>query len=209
VTGFIKLMIVARRAPGMSRSAAHKHLRDTHGPMVVCAPANAGPMPSGYVQNHVFDGAYPAGEARRMIERDIVTELWFDTIDHMRASVTTPYYLTNLKPDEPCFVDDPTVERLVVDEAIVRDGPRGPDKLFVFASKADRKDAFACLQNATAIVDNTALPSPFGPPFSECVLEAWFPDQGATVAALDAAPALALAAREWSTAALRSLHARK
>lgn len=228
----IKLMIVGRRAPGKSRRAGQRHLRNVHGPMVVLQPADAGPMPSGYVQNHVFDGIYPAHADgnRYVIERDLVTELWFENVDQMRASVQTPYYLANLKPDEPRFVDDPVVERILVKEREVRSGPRGPFKLFVFAVRVEADDegwvracdaAIAALGPADAVLVNEGLLGPSGAPFADIAIEGWYADREAAAEALDggvfgafgtaADPSrtFAVAAEEFSTERLRELNARQ
>lgn len=185
----IKLMIIGRRAPGISRSAAHRHLRDVHGQMVVCPPAGARAMPSDYVQNHVFDGAYPAGTGAHTIERDLVTELWFESIDDLRASTGTPYYLENLKPDEPRFVDDSTVEKLMVQPHALAERGAGQFKFFWLVSGAIDNASFEQkLLNQHGLecaVRNDVLPPPGGQPrFVDAIYEAWFPQRIDAEAAL-------------------------
>ena len=175
----IKLIIIGRRAPGISRSAAHRHLREVHGQMVVRPPADAGAMPKDYVQNHVLDGAYPGGDGPHAIERDLVTELWFDSIDDLRASTGTPYYLENLKPDEPLFVDDSTVEKLMVQPHLLVERGIGQFKVFwaisgaidnaVFDQKLVDQNGLECA------IRNDVLPPPSGQPrFVDVIYEAWF-----------------------------------
>ena len=130
----VKLIITGRRRAGLTRAGMSRHLRQVHGPMVVSPPPDAGLMPGGYVQNHVQDGAYAAGG----LDLDFVTELWFDSPDHARASVATPYYETVLRPDEPRFVDQASVRRCFAMEQHVRSGPpAGHHKAFLFWAGAD------------------------------------------------------------------------
>ncbi len=130
----VKLIITGRRRPGMTRAGLSHHLRHVHGPMVTAPPPDAGPMPTGYVQNHVRDGAYPPGGVQPGVERDFVTEVWFDTPDAARASVATPYYRSVLQPDEPRFVDLETVRRCFAVETTVKEGQATPHKAFLFWS---------------------------------------------------------------------------
>jgi len=130
----VKLMITGRRRAGMTRAELSRHLRHVHGPMVVSSPPDAGAMPGGYVQNHVQDGVYPAGG----LERDFVTEVWFDTPDAARQSVMTPYYETVLRPDEPRFVNLASVQRCFAMETVIVAGEPGTQKAFLFwAGAAD------------------------------------------------------------------------
>jgi EthD domain len=185
-------MIFGRRARDKTRRAAQLHLQHIHGRMVVSPPADAGPMPARYVQNHVIDGVYPSGQGPFGIERDLVTELWFENLDHLRASTSTAYYLDNLKPDEPTFVDDQSVEKLIVRPELLLPGEFGQYKVFIGLASHDRPDADAFgqqLLSANGIggaIRNTVMPPPDGSdPFVTIVYEAWF-------AALDDAYALVM-----------------
>ena len=190
----IKLLILGRRAAGLTRARAMRHLRLVHGPMVYDPPANSGPGPAHYVQNHVFDGVHLGaghdGLTPYGIDRDLVTEVWFESVGDMIASTQTPYYLANLKPDEPRFVDDATVVRCMAVE-----GPRqgaddvGHAKLFVFlkAEAGTDREAAASAWRSTmepalagagaAWLENTVNGRPGEEPFTHAVWEAWFHDR--------------------------------
>jgi len=192
----IKFFFVVRRAPGLTRKAALDHYRDVHGPMVVLPPADAGPMPAYYVQNHVIDGAYPEYNGVHTIERDLVTELHFESLAAMQAAVTTPYYLANLRPDEPRFVHDPSVARLNVSPRLILAGSRTTHKLFVLVSRAEITDeqgwsailhqmgeAIQSWHGIAALTENQVAMPPVGERFVDCVFEAWFTDADASMAA--------------------------
>ena len=227
----LKLIIVGQRAQGLMRSAAQRHLREVHGPMVINPPAGAGEMPSGYVQNHVMSGAYPVGEGAHSIERDLVTELWFEDFAHLKASTSTPYYKNYLQPDEPNFVDQATVERLLCDVSQVDNPPAAAFKAFLFLSVNDRaqldmvsESALAWMAVASGCVHaicNVPRRSADGmPPFADLIVEGWFAaaaDAIETVGKFDnsicalaahgiALPrCLAMSAEEYSAARLASL----
>ena len=196
----IKLLILGRRRPGMTRAQASRHLRRVHAPMVYDPPADAGAMPSAYVQNHVFDGVHLGGAPDALapygVDRDLVTEIWFDSVAHMIASTQTPYYLAKLKPDEPRFVDEQTVVRCVVAEEPREGGARGGRfKLFLFlsAQSGQAPDASGwravltdALQTAHAgWVENVVTPRPGETPFAHRIWEAWFHDRDALTTFVD------------------------
>ena len=139
----IKLIIVGRRAPDKTRQAAHLHMRVVHGPMVYAPPPGAGPMPGYYAQNPAFDDEGALPQAWRA-ERDFVTEVGFDDFPHLRAATSTPYYLTRLRPDEPNFVDPPSV-RAVPTQAESASGAEGAEaaRLFVFLKQRGDAAEFA------------------------------------------------------------------
>lgn len=212
----IKLMIIGRRAPGISRSAAHRHLRDVHGQMVVRPPAAAGAMPRDYVQNHVLDGAYPGGNGQHTTERDLVTELWFDDIGQLRASTSTAYYLENLKPDEPQFVDDSSVEKMVVRPEILLEGGGGRYKLFIVLKAAPESlsdgtlrlcfdPVFLNIPGLRLAVVNAAQTPPDGTaPFADLIYEGWFAVQADAAAALAVSAELLAAAQDAGADRLQS-----
>jgi hypothetical protein len=196
----IKLLIVGRRRPGMTRAQASRHLRLVHGPMVYDPPADAGAMPAAYVQNHVFDGVHlgaaPEALAPYGLDRDLVTEIWFASMGDMIASTQTPYYLANLKPDEPRFVDDSTVVRCPVAEGAREGGAQGGRfKLFLFlkappgaepAAVVWREALAPALQAANAgWVENTATSRPGARPFADRIWEAWFEEREALATFVD------------------------
>ncbi|MEA1673417.1 EthD domain-containing protein [Nitrospirillum sp. BR 11163] len=171
----IKLLIAGRRCLTKSREQALAHLRTVHGPMVFSPPADAGAMPSRYEQNHVF---HPSTESSGswLADRDFVTEIWFNDFPHLAASISTPYYMTHLRPDEDNFVDQDTVLKSVVREE-GKWGVTKPDaaKLFIFlkrspsisiavfnAARTGAMDDLRTQSQPLAGLVNVALPGPGG-----------------------------------------------
>ena len=114
----IKLVIAARRRPGMTGEEFRRYVKDVHGPLVVQDPDNIGVIRK-YVQNHIFDAAYASAIDRRypaVSERDIITELWFDNPEKVQQARSTPMYRETIGPDEANFADDSSVLALVVRE---------------------------------------------------------------------------------------------
>ncbi|KQS04695.1 hypothetical protein ASG11_10910 [Sphingomonas sp. Leaf357] len=199
----IKVFILARRTPGLTRQAAQAHLRDVHGRMVVLPPADAGALPAYYVQNHIVDGGYPAGDGAQAIERDLVTEVNFESMAAMQAALATPYYLEKLGPDEPRFVHNPSVVRLAVVPQTIVEGSRTFAKLFVFVSRTpDLDDArWTAIRDGVgetmrgwdglvALTENVVAPPPHGQRFVDSVFEAWFDGHAAAMDAASRVPAL-------------------
>jgi hypothetical protein len=171
----IKLVIVGRCALDKTRQAAHRHMRDVHGPLVYAAPPEAGPMPCYYAQNPAFDdaGALPASWRAG---RDFVTEVGFDDLPHLKAATSTPYYLNQLRPDESNFVDQSSVRAVATREerSSAADSDAGA-RLFVFLKRRGLEADFArgcALAADEAIADaavtnwasDVALPAPEGRP---------------------------------------------
>lgn len=199
----IKFFFLGRRAPGLTRQAAQTHLRNVHGRMVVLPPPDAGALPAYYVQNHVVDGIYPAGDGPHAIERDLVTEVNFESMPAMQAALATPYYLETLSPDEPRFVHNPSVVRLNLAPHTIVEGARTSAKLFVFVSRTpdlddDRwtviregiADTMRNWDGIAALTENVVAPPPHGQRFVDSVFEAWFDGHAAAMAAASRVPAL-------------------
>ncbi|MDZ5645962.1 EthD domain-containing protein [Nitrospirillum sp. BR 11828] len=192
-------MIAGRPCLTKSRDQALTHLRTVHGPMVFAPPADAGAMPSRYEQNHVF---YPQADSsgRWLSDRDFVTEVWFNDFGHLAASVSTPYYLSRLRPDEDNFVDQDTVLKCVVREE-GKWGVTKPDaaKLFIFLKRSPSANVAAFEAAWTSAMNdlqtrchpiaglvNVALPGPGGAePYADYALEFWFADQASALSAVE------------------------
>jgi uncharacterized protein (TIGR02118 family) len=84
-----------KRKPGMSRGEFRKYWIEVHGALGAKLPGLRR-----YVQSHLVDEAYEYAEPRS----DGVAELWFDSIDAMRASFASPEGKA-LQADGPKFVD--------------------------------------------------------------------------------------------------------
>jgi hypothetical protein len=143
----MKLMIIGRRRAGITLAEAHRYMLAVHGTAVVgmiCEQPELAPRR--YIQNHVFDGSYRLGVDRNdffALNRDFVTQVWFDHPQQAAAAMQAPFYLSHLQPDEDRFVDQDSVIRLPVRELQVRSplGAEGTEgagrrrstsKLFVF-----------------------------------------------------------------------------
>lgn len=140
----IKLVITGRATSERPRADALNHLKSVHGPLVYDAPSDAGAMPCAYVQNHVIaDFALPQALEDWRGAGDLVTEVWFEDIGHLRASTGTPYYLANLRPDEGRFVDQSSVRAIPTEEE--REGRDAGDtavKVFVFLKAPPNHESF-------------------------------------------------------------------
>ena len=118
----IKMVITGRRRPGMTLAQLHRYMLEVHGPMVVGhIQRDAGAVPQRYVQNHAFDSFYiaQANPTPLSLNRDFVTQVWFDDMPQAMAALQQPFYLTQLQPDEDNFVDQSSVVKLPVLEKLV------------------------------------------------------------------------------------------
>ncbi len=211
-----KRIIIGRRAPGITRSAAHAHLRNVHSALVLSPPEDAGALPADYTQNHVFDGVYPTAGAHG-IERDFVTEIWPGGAPGSRPSGSTPYYSQVLQPDEENFVDNATVEKLSAEAQPLKAGPQGPFKLFLALTGGDAQAAADAIEGALSSTVNRIVPSPQGASgFVDQIVEFWFAERAAAAAVLEQWPAIlaatgadpsasfAVAAEQFDSARLRA-----
>jgi hypothetical protein len=107
----VLLMIMGRRRPGQSLADHRHHMQFVHGQLVLDYIAQApGQAPRHYVQNHAYDGMFAAGDpAVDLLARsyDFMTEIGFETMAQVGASMQTPYYREKLTPDEALMVDMP------------------------------------------------------------------------------------------------------
>lgn len=212
-----KLMIVGRRRAGTTLADHHHHILNVHGALVAkyiaLDPIHA---PKRYAQNRVVDGSFrqggPAGDPFAL-NRDFVTEIWFNDPAEAMNSVQQPFYLEQLRSDEDRFVDQASVVKLAVKErAVVAPTKRaGSIKLFSFFTKSPSVDALRFLQawrecseafaNSEAgrrclgQVQNEVLHRPGDTAWVDAVDEYW-------VADLDAAYNLALAVQSSMVAPL-------
>jgi hypothetical protein len=130
----LKIILVPRRHPALTREAFFDHLANKHAPLVKGVPEFTRHL-RGYVQNHTVlpaEGAAGAAAFRHAIERDSVIELWFDDRDALERALGEPRYLEVIRPDEARFNDLPSLIVLPVDEHAMGDAAaaRGDVKLF-------------------------------------------------------------------------------
>lgn len=138
----VKMMIIGRRRSGITRTDMQQHMLDVHGRMVVNfiqqEPEKA---PKRYVQNHVLDCSHSAGspsEKPWALDRDFVTQVWFDSLPAAMASLEEVFYKEQLRPDEDNFVDQSTVVKFPVRETVlVKTGDDAASfKLFAILKRA-------------------------------------------------------------------------
>ena len=97
----VKLIICARRKPGLTRAEFSAYWRTQHGPLVRSVPEFMRHVRK-YVQCHLVSDTAPfGGEAAY----DGVAELWFDTPEELTRAFNEPRYLEIIRPDELKFVD--------------------------------------------------------------------------------------------------------
>lgn len=147
-----KLMIVGRRRAGTTLAQHHHHILNVHGAMVVKYIAqDPQHAPRRYAQNRVVDGSFcrlgPANDPFAL-NRDFVTQIWFDNPAQAMHSLQQPFYIEHLRPDEDRFVDQASVVKLAVLEQQVSMPPNGGGniKLFSFLTKATAIDNAVFLQ---------------------------------------------------------------
>jgi vanillate O-demethylase ferredoxin subunit len=203
-----KLMIVGRRRAGTTLAQHHHHILNVHGAMVVkyiaADPAHA---PKRYAQNRVLDGSFRAGEPGHdpfVLNRDFVTQIWFDNPAHAMNSVQQPFYLEHLRPDEDRFVDQASVVKLAVRARLLLAAPEttGACKLFLFLTRSptldtahflqrwrERGDALADTVKTLGLsghVQNEVLHRPGEPVWVDAIDEFWLPNPQAAAALADA-----------------------
>lgn len=142
----MKMMIFGRRRGGMTLRELHAYMLDVHGAMVVrYIAAQRELAPRRYAQNHVFDSAcrVPGAAADPFaLNRDFVTQVGFDTPAQAMASLDTPFYRDELRPDEDRFVDQPSVVQIPVAERELKP---------LNADSRDRIKLFLLLQRAASV----------------------------------------------------------
>jgi len=108
----LTLIAAVRRKPGMTHQAFVHHLQHVHGPLSAAKPLGV----RRYVQNHVFDASFgSAGDPAHLTEfgRDAVTELQFEDMGALAATMSDPYTREVIGPDGAHFSDLPTALALL------------------------------------------------------------------------------------------------
>ena len=147
-----KLMIVGRRRAGTTLAQHRHHILNVHGAMVTQYIAqDPQHAPRRYAQNRVVDGSFRRGGPANdpfALNRDFVTQIWFDDPAQAMNSLQQPFYLEQLQPDEDRFVDQASVVKLAVREQQASMPPNGGGniKLFSFLTRAASIDSPAFLQ---------------------------------------------------------------
>ncbi|MDX2548905.1 EthD domain-containing protein [Streptomyces sp. WI04-05B] len=136
----LTLIAAVRRKPGMTRQAFAHYLRHVHGPLSAAKPLGV----RRYVQNHVFDASFGSEEDLSYLTdfgRDAVTELQFDDLNALAATMSDPYTREVIGPDGAHFNDMPSA--LALPARPVAATPPAPSeddgrvKVLHFLSRAD------------------------------------------------------------------------
>jgi len=109
----VKVVTYFKRKPGMSVEDFQGHWRTAHAELIVRLPGIRG-----YLQSHLLDSAYRKGEPMC----DGVAESFFDDTRAIKALAATPEYGAVLA-DEPNFIDAPSMNFIITDQQVVKDGP--------------------------------------------------------------------------------------
>jgi uncharacterized protein (TIGR02118 family) len=108
-SGAVKNVEFVTRRPDLSVERFQRHWREVHGPI-----AAAIPVLRRYVQSHALPEAY----GRRSPPYDGIAVTWFDSVDAMRHSATTPEY-ARTREDEPNFIAAGDVPVILTTEHVV------------------------------------------------------------------------------------------
>ena len=97
----VKLVVLMRRRPGMTRQEFIDYHRDSHANTFMADPTISR-LCRGYVLSHpVVSGVDGLDDS----PFDGVAEVWFDTVDDLREAFSSETYLANVRPDELTFID--------------------------------------------------------------------------------------------------------
>ncbi|MCS0631200.1 EthD domain-containing protein [Telluria mixta] len=130
----LKVILVPRRNPQMTRPQFFDHLTNHHAPLVKSVPEFTRFLKR-YVQNHTrlpAEGADCVTPYRRATDRDSVIELWFDDADGLHRGLAEPRYQELIRPDEARFNDLSSLIILATRESggLAADGQPSDCKLF-------------------------------------------------------------------------------
>lgn len=115
----IKAITLFRKRPDMTEAACQEYWRTGHGDIVTRSP-----LVNRYTQSHpLLDVA--ANNDRTV---DGIAEMWFADTNAMREMAATREY-ADIQKDEAVFIDRPTMQLLITDEHIAKDGPQEGTKV--------------------------------------------------------------------------------
>jgi uncharacterized protein (TIGR02118 family) len=112
----IKLMVMIKRKPGMSKEEFDRYWSGPHADQVLGCPDFVRHVRR-YVQSHVVtqDGIrLPWGVS----EYDGQAELWFDSVEALNAAFNEPAFLASVGPDDEKFIDMAGCRLMVVEEQV-------------------------------------------------------------------------------------------
>jgi uncharacterized protein (TIGR02118 family) len=97
----VKLIVCARRKPGITHDEFARYWREAHGPLVKSVPEFIRHVRK-YVQCDIVSSSAPLGAVS---DYDGVAELWFDSVEELNEAFKEPRYLEIIRPDELKFAD--------------------------------------------------------------------------------------------------------
>ena len=108
----LNLIAAVRRKPGMTHRAFLRYVHDVHGSLAAAKPLQI----RRYLQNHVFDSSFGSEEDPAYVTdfgRDNVTELHFEDMEALAATMSHPYSREVIGPDGANFNDLPSAVALL------------------------------------------------------------------------------------------------
>ena len=115
----LKQISCFRKRQDLDLAQFQQHWRTRHADIVRELPGL-----KGYIQNHVRQGDAVNG----------VAEVWFDSIDDMRANVGHPT-LARIRADEPNFMDTDSMMSIVAEPETIIEGEQTGSKLIVLVKR--------------------------------------------------------------------------
>jgi uncharacterized protein (TIGR02118 family) len=116
----IKVITLIKRKPDLTREEFSRYWREVHAKVALDFPGSR--RIRRYVQNHMMDAAslgdWPGAVNAQW---DGVAEVWFDSLDDLRATMSDPDYMKMVRPDEEKFSDLPACQTFIIDENTVID----------------------------------------------------------------------------------------
>jgi uncharacterized protein (TIGR02118 family) len=112
----VKVIAIVKRKPGMSVDAFQEHWRTAHADVVRKLPGLRR-----YTQSHTLASGYRKGEPAW----DGIAELWFDSMEVLRALAGTPENAA-VQADEARFIDHAKMATILTDDHVIKDGPVPP-----------------------------------------------------------------------------------
>lgn len=107
----IKVVVLVKRNPALSREAFHRHWREVHARLVRDTPSVAQHIVR-YEQNARTEEDYARGE----VEFDGVAIAWYRSRADMEALFAEPAYLETIQPDEATLSDQSRNVWIVTEE---------------------------------------------------------------------------------------------
>ena len=140
----LNLIAAIRRKPGMSHRAFLRYVHDVHGSLAAANPLRI----RRYLQNHVFDASFGSEEDPAYVTdfgRDNVTELHFEDMAALAATMSDPYSREVIGPDGANFNDMPSALALLTTPVALTPPPEpaqdaGPVKVLHFLCRPEGLD---------------------------------------------------------------------